>query len=106
VAGWASVSEGTLTLEVPEGSARKVQVLGRYSAEGCGGFSTNLSESGYAIYELGSTTVDLYEDRTVSIALNSDVSDTPTLACGLDDINPTAGVWDQSQWDSGAAWAE
>jgi len=106
VAGWVSVAEGSLTIEVPEGSARKIQVLARLSASGCGSFSEDLADSGYEIFEFGSTTVDLFEDKTVTITLNTAGLNAPVLACGADDITSTAGVWDESQWDTGAVWAE
>lgn len=106
VAGWFSVAESTVTLEVPEGSARKVQVLARLSASGCESFSEDLADSGYEIFEVGSTTVDLFEDKTITIALSTTGFNAPTLACSSENITSTAGVWDDSQWDTGAVWAE
>ena len=114
--GWISASQGAISLDVPMGANRRIELLGRVSSACSGSVEGILASGSVTIHSLASTVTDIATDTTVTLQATLDPDANPWLECadtaagGTDEgttEESTSGspIWDTAIWDQ-AVWGD
>jgi|GEM_PF-3111879 len=103
--GWISASQGSISLDVPMGANRRIELLGRVATACSGSVEGSLASGSVSIHSLASTVTDIATDTTVTLqaALNPDAS--PWVECADAAAGGTDPTWDSAIWDQ-AVWGD
>jgi hypothetical protein len=114
--GWISASQGSISLDVPMGANRRIELLGRVSSACSGSVEGSLASGSVTIHSLASTVTDIATDTTVTLQAALDPDANPWVECadaaaggtdsgGAEDSASTDSVWDTATWDQ-AVWGD
>ncbi len=114
--GWISASQGSISLDVPMGANRRIELLGRVATSCSGSVEGSLASGAVSIHSLASTVTDIAADTTVTLQAALDPDATPWVECtdtasggtnegSAEESTSDRPVWDTAIWDQ-AVWGD